>query len=165
MKEKLKELMVSGQFQIFEGSFFDIPSPVPLVTKDQLKEFKRIIIWVTNQYRHASCSGKGRGNFENKYLFDYYKDPIIELENCKISNRVISPGRIFYKAGWIDNADLRQLHEKAANKVRRLFNKGLSPLSPPFKISDGVKKLLLKGYEIELGEGGKKINQNNINGT
>jgi len=52
-----------------------------------------------------------------------------------------------------------------ATKIQRVFSKGLIPISSPFKISKGIEKLLLEGYEIELGEGGMKINKDALEGT
>jgi hypothetical protein len=163
MNERLNELILTEDLHIFNGSSFDAQKPIPISAVDQLKDFSRAIIWVINKYESPICSSKGLGDFENKFLFDYYKQPIIEIDNCKVANNLISPGRVYYKAGWIDNADLRKLHKRMAEKIRRHFNKGLLPISFPFKFSDGIRNLLFKGYELELGHGGKKINRTNIN--
>ena len=157
--------MLSEDFQVFNGIFFDTQNPVPVSNVDQLKEFSRLIIWVNNKYEPAICASKGLGDFENKFLFNHYKQPVIEIENCTVVNKLISPGRVYYKAGWIDNADLQQLHKRMAEKVKRHFNKGLFSISPPFKISDGIKTLISTGYELELGQGGKKINRTNNYGS
>ena len=154
--------MLSEDFQVFNGIFFDTQNPVPVSNVDQLKEFSRLIIWVNNKYEPAICASKGLGDFENKFLFKLYKQPIIEIENCTFVNKLISPGRVYYKAGWIDNADLRHLHKRLAEKIKRDFSKGLFSISPPFKISIGIKALMSEGYEIELGKGGKKIKQIDI---
>lgn len=165
MNERLNELILKEDFQIFNGSLFDTQKPIPVSDVAQLKDFSRAIIWVNNKYELPLCSSKGLGDFENKFLFDYLKQPIIEIDNCKVVKKLISPGRVYYKAGWIDNAELRQLHKRMAEKVKKHFNKGLLPLSSSFKFSDGIKNLLSKGYELELGQGGKKINRPNINGS
>ena len=158
MNTRLNDLILSEHFKVFNGSFFDTEKPVPISTIDDLKTFSRTIIWVKNEHEEAICASKGLGAYKNKFLFDYYKQPIIEVDNCKIINKLISPGRVYYKAGWIDNADLRKLHKRMAERIKRFFSKGLLPISPPFKISSGIKALMSEGYEIELGDGGMKIN-------
>ena len=165
MKARLFDLIASEHFQIFNDSFFDTEIPIPISNSSDLREFSRAIIWVNNKYKLAKCASKGVGTFENKFMFDCYKQPIVEIINCKIINRLISPGRVFYKTGWIENADLRQLHKRKAERIRRLFGKGLMPISPPFKISSGIKDLISEGYEIELGDGGIKLNQVDIKGS
>lgn len=165
IKQRLNELILTDDFQIFNGPCFDTPKPVPVSDVIQLKGFSRVIVWVNNEYEIPLCSSKGLGDFEGKFLFDHFKQPIIEINSCKIVKKLISPGRVYYRAGWIDNAELRSLHKRMAEKVRRHFNKGLLPLFSPFKFSDGIKSLLFKGYELELGRAGKKISQAQINGS
>lgn len=118
---------------------------------------------MNNKFAKSICSQKGKGDYADYYLFDYYYDPIIELDNCKFSNGVISSGRLFYKSGWIKDNELNQIHKKMASKLIRIFSRDLVSIFSPFKISNGVKKLVQDGFEIELGDGGMRLNKENIN--
>lgn len=165
VKEKLDVLFALGQFQVFEGRFFDTETPTPISEKDQVMNNAEYTIWVKNDYCDAKCSVKAQGDYKGKFLFDSYKDPIIELSTCKFDDNLISPGRIYYKAGWVESPELRELHEKMCSKVVRLFKNTLHNLSSPFKISKEIEKLIAAGHEVELGRGGMRINKLNINGT
>lgn len=165
VKEKLDVLFSSGQFQVFEGRFFDTQTPTPISEQDQLNNNADYTIWVNNDYCDAKCSVRGKVDLQGKFLFDGYKGPIIELSMCKFDDKLISAGRIYYKAGWIDNPELRELHKKMCSKVVRLFRKTLHDLSSPFKISKEIEKLVVAGHELELGSGGVRINKMNTNGT
>src|SRR5258705_10437596 len=87
MNTRLNDLILSEHFQIFNGSFFDTEKPVPISNKDDLQNFSRVIIWVNNKYELAICASKGLGAYEDKFLFDHYKQPIIEVDNCIIRKR------------------------------------------------------------------------------
>src|SRR5690606_32952901 len=103
-----------------------------------------------------------QGKYSDYFLFDYYYDPIIELDNCKFSNGLISPGRLFYKTGWIKNIELNLIHKKMAGKLVKIFKKDLLDIPSAFKMSLGVKRLIEEGSEIELGEGGLRLSNKNI---
>lgn len=165
LRDKLIFAQQTGDYKIFIGRFFKNINPIEINNVDELIELDSLTIWVNNSFVEPICSQKGQGDFEDYVLFDYYYDPIIELENCKFSNGLISPGRLFYKTGWIKNNELSLIHKKMASKLVRIFNKDLINVSSPFKISTVVNKLMQEGFEIELGEGGLRLNKENINAS
>jgi hypothetical protein len=165
LRDILRFAQQTGDYKIFIGRFFKNLKPIQINNVDELIDFDSLTIWVNNNFVEPICSQKGRGNFADYVLFDYYNDPIIELDNCKFSNGLISPGRLFYKIGWIKNNELSLIHKKMASKLVRIFNKDLINISSPFKISAGIDKLIRDGYEIELGEGGLRLNIENINAS
>jgi hypothetical protein len=165
MRLRLEDLLSTGLVTLFFGNFFDTNRPAPILTLNEIGEFDDIIIWVNNDTLEPKCSSRGIGDYKDKFLFDYYKDPIIELDNCSYSPKIISPGRLFYKTGYIENESVRQQHIAVAKKAVRIFSKNLLPISKPFKISPQVKNLIEQGYQIELGRGGRVINKTSINST
>ncbi len=165
LKDKLRFVHQTGDYKIFVGRFFKSNNPSQINDIDELVDFDNLTIWVNNKIVEPICSQKGQGEYADYVLFDYYYDPIIELDNCRISNGLISPGRLFYKTGWIKNNELSLIHKKMASKLVRIFNKDLISVSSLFKISVGVNKLMQDGFEIELGEGGLRLNEENINAS
>ena len=107
----------------------------------------------------------GQGEYLNYYTFDYFKDPVIEFTGCIFSDNLISPGRLYYKSGWIENDNLRTKHKKQAQKLLKLFSKNLSVISSPFSVSLGIRELLNNGFELELGKGGMRITKQNMNAS
>jgi hypothetical protein len=95
-------------------------------------------------------------------MFDYYKDPIIQFTDCKRTPTLISPGRIFYKAGWVEHEALRQKHKNWGIRVSRLIDKRLYKLNSIWRISDDVKDWVAKGGNLELGPGGRVVNKDNL---
>ena len=156
---RLKGLLSNGEYLVFKGVFFDNQKPIPVLNIDELENFNDLIIWINNDICDPICTENGKGNYEGKFLFDYYKQPIIEFENCIINDKLISPGRLFFKSGWIENSELRKLHTKKANKMVRQFNLNLIDISKPFKISSDIKEMIFNGYEIELGISGSRLNE------
>lgn len=156
---KLKGLLSNEEYLIFKGVFFDNQKPIPVLNIDELENFNDLIIWVNNDICEPICTEKGEGNYKGKFLFDYYKQPIIEFENCIVDEKLISPGRLFFKTGWIENLELRKLHTKKTNKIVRQFNLNLISVSEQFKISSEIKNLMFNGYEIELGINGIRLNK------
>lgn len=163
LRDKLRLAHQTGDYKIFVGRFFKTNNPIQVSDIDELCDFDSLTIWVNNKFVESICSLKGQCDYTDYFLFDYYYNPIIELDNCRFSNGLISPGRLFYKTGWIKNNELNLIHKKMASKLVRIFNKDLINVSSPFKISAGVEKLIQDGYEIELGEGGLRLNKENIN--
>lgn len=163
----VEELIVSDLYLLFKGNFFNSEQPTPITSQAQIGETKRIIIWIKNQVAEPKCSSKGAGNYIDKFLFDYYFDPIIEFDIETPIDNLILPCRLFYKTGWLKDNLLRDMHIKSTNNLVRTIRKKLetSDKLKPFYISKGTIELLEKGYEFELGQGGRKINKHLINGT
>ena len=160
LKERLQSFLSSGDYTIFSGRFFQTETPHQINNIEDLNCFDNLTIWVNNAFCKPICTHKGQGVYCNDFLFDNYRDPIIELDNCKFSDKLISPGRLFFKSGWIENKELVLLHKKMASKLVRVFKKHLVNFSSPFMVSSGITELMEKGFEVELGEGGKRINNN-----
>jgi hypothetical protein len=115
IQERLNILLLSDEFLVFNGKFFESQNPLPIHKLSELKIFESLTIWVTNKFLTPICSQKGTRDYLNTYLFDTINDPIIELDNCTMFDMRMSPGRLFFKTGWIKNIDLRLLHKKRAN--------------------------------------------------
>jgi hypothetical protein len=164
---EVEELINSDLFLLFNGSFFNSEHPTPLTSSTEIGDSKRLIIWIKNRVTQPKCSCKGAGNYMDKFLFDYYYDPIIEFDIETATDNLISPSRLFYKTGWIADKEVRDIHNKVSNKLVRTIKKKLetSDKLKPFYISKGTVNLLDKGFEIELGPGGKRINKQIINST
>jgi hypothetical protein len=164
---EINQLLNSEDYLLFDKTFFDSESPETVSKITNIESLDRIVIWIKNDKLVPTCSAKGAGQFEGKFLFDVYKDPIIELDIGKKKMRLFSPNRLFYKAGWIDDKELRELHIKSATKLVRTFKKKLITTSriKPFYITESVANHLTNGYELELGEGGMRVTKHNINGT
>jgi hypothetical protein len=167
IRNEVEELINSSLFVLFNGSFFNFEIPTPMTNSKEIGESKRIIIWIKNEITQPKCSKKGAGNYSDKFLFDYYYDPIIEFDIENIVGNLISPSRIFYKAGWIKDKEIRDFHTKATSKLVRTIKKKLKTWDKikPFYISKNTMNLLDNGFEIELGNGGMRLNKQTINGT
>ena len=159
IKERLQYILSTGDYTIFVGRFFMTETPNQINNICDLNRFDSLTIWVNNEFCEPICTHKGQGVYSNDFLFDNYKDPIIELDNCKLTDKLITAGRLYFKSGWIANTELNQLHKKMANKLVRFFKKDLVSISSPFMISSEIEELIEKGFEIELGVGGKRINK------
>lgn len=164
---EIKQLIISDHYLLFDKAFFDSECPEMINEISNIDSIDRIIIWIKNDKRLPTCSSKGLGQMEGKFLFDIYKDPIIEFDLGKTSKKLFSPSRLFYKTGWIDDKEVRELHTKFANKLVRTFKKKLITTSrlKPFYITESVSNHLASDYELELGEGGMRVTKHNINGT
>lgn len=165
--KEVEELIISELFLVFNGSFFNSKHPIPMNSSTEIGDSKRLIIWIKNKITQPKCSNNGAGNYIDKFLFDYYFDPIIEFDIEPSIDNLISPNRLFYKTGWITDKVLREIHAKETNKLVRRIKKKLvaSEKTKPFYISKGTIELLNKGFELELGPGGRKINKQIINST
>jgi hypothetical protein len=152
-KEKLRIVHQTGDYMIFAGRSFKSGRPIAIQNFDGPFVDDDFTIWVKNDFVEPVCSSRGTGDFAECYLFDYYHDPMIELDGCKYSNGLISPGRLFYKAGWIKHPELRLIHKRMASKLLRIFSKGLTNFSSHVKISAGVEKQIQDGFRIEVGLG------------
>ncbi len=164
---EIKQLFISDDYILFDRTFFDSQIPEAISEIKNIDSVDRITIWIKNNKRLPSCSLKGEGQMSGKFLFDNYKDPIIEFDLGKTANKLFSPSRLFYKIGWLEDGELRALHTKLTNKLVRTFKKKLTTTSrlKPFYITESVVKHLANDYELELGEGGMRVNKHNINGT
>lgn len=161
----LLKLVETNEVLIFNGCFFDVEFPEPVNSINDLSDSKELTFWLKNDFVQPKCSGLAGGERAGKFLFDYYNDPIIEFENCIWTEKLISPGRIFYKAGWIQNEELRKLHINWTSRVAKLFTKGLKKLDTPWRISVSIENWVLQGGLVELGKGGKVVGKENINGV
>jgi hypothetical protein len=162
--EEINQLLISEEYLLFEGAFFDSKIPKQINKKGKVGKLDRITIWIRNSKCYPTCSLKGEGEMKGKFLFDIYKDPIIEMDLGSLHNKLFSPGRLYYKTGWIKDEGLRKKHTKLTNKLVRMFKKRLitSGQFKPFYISEEVVKLIKKDHEIELGEGGMGMMKGDI---
>ena len=165
--EEVNQLLLSNNFIIFDKAFFNHEIPEPLSGLANANQISRFIIWIKNSNSDPKCSSKGKGDFSGKFLFDMYKDPIIELDFGHTVDNVISASRLYYKTGWITNEDLREVHIKSTNKIVKFFKKKLTTTNrlKPFYISQDIIALLDRGHELELGTGGMRVTKLNLNGT
>ena len=159
----LHKLMETNE--VFDGTFFNKEYPDPTKNINDLYDSKDLIFWLKNDFIRPRCSRSGGGMMTGKFLFDCYKDPIIQLDNCIWTDSLVSPGRIYYKAGWIENEELRRLHKSWTARVSRLFSKGLKKIDSPWRISSSIENWVIQGGLLELGKGGKLIGKENINGV
>jgi hypothetical protein len=162
IQEKVLTIIASKEAEVFKGPFFDTEFPTPIRSIEELGEFDRLVLWLRNDFKEPRCSVKGSGEMESKYLFDYLYDPIIEIDNITLSNNLMSPGRIFYKSGWIKNEELRKHHKDWANKIYRLFDRNTLKVNKTWRVSKSVEEWIDKGGEIELGRGGMVLNKGKI---
>ena len=167
IKNEVDELINADLYVLFNGSFFNTEHPIGLINSNEIADSKRLIIWIKNDIIPPECSRKATENHKDKFIFDYYFDPIIEFDIASINNNIILPNRLFYKTGWIKDDKLREIHNKATNKLVQTIKNKLSTSDKikPFYISNGTSDLFNNGFEIELGIGGKRINEKTINGT
>jgi len=164
---EIKLLLLSNNYTLFDKTFFDSEIPESISDTEKLNDVDKITIWINNAKYQPKCSSRGAGKMTGKFLFDYYKDPIIEFDLGKTAGKLFSPSRLFYKTGWLEDKDLRELHTKSTNKLVRTFKKKLTTTNrlKPFYISESVIKHLSNDYELELGDGGMRVNKQNINST
>ena len=164
---EINQLLASSSYTLYNGRFFNSETPEPATNIEDFIDCDKMTIWVNNNKYQARCSKEGAGEMSGKYLFDYYKDPIIELDIGKTSDNLRLPSRLFYKTGWVVDAEVRKLHITFTNKLVRAVKKNLTTTQrlKPFYISESVIELLNKNYELELGEGGMRVNKHNLNGT
>jgi hypothetical protein len=162
IKNEIDQLLISKEYTLFKEKFFDSKFPQPVSAKSDLTKTDKMILWINHSLSKPNCSSKGGGEMKGKFLFDLYKDPVIEFDLGKTTGKLISPGRLYYKTGWIEKEELRKLHTKLTNRLVRTFKKKLNPIPnhKPFYISEETIALLNKGYELELGEGGMRVNKN-----
>jgi hypothetical protein len=165
--ELISSLILSGDYIVFEGKFFRGEIPNPFHGEGDISKSKNLVIWVRNSIYYPKCTSIGSEKMTGNFLFDVYKDPVIEFDLGQSNDKLLSPGRLFYKTGWIENEELRQKHTKFTNKVVRTFKKHLftNPSLSPFYISQGIKELLKDGYELELGRGGMRLGEVDLNYT
>jgi hypothetical protein len=160
---KLNTIIKSGEYVVFNGKAFNTRSPEPVADVSQIVGFQELVLWVKDGDSTPVASVVGSDAMAGKFLFDHLKDPVIEVENCSYSDHLISPGRIYFKAGWIEEEGLRKMHQKAANKVLRLFDKDMLRVQQQWRVSPEVKHWVLQGGELELGVNGMRINKEHIN--
>jgi hypothetical protein len=163
----IEELIISDLFLLYIGSFFETEEPINITSALEIKDTKRITIWIKNSLTKPKCSKTGAGEFAKKFMFDIYFDPIIEFDIRNAHDNLLSPSRLYYKAGWVKDNALKELHIKTTQKLVRTIKKKLisSEKLKPFYITKGTLELLDKGYELELGPGGRRINRHTLNGT
>lgn len=166
MISEVNQLILSRDFTVLDERSFDSQTP-KAISKLNIDSSRGITIWINNPIGLPNCSLKGEGSFEGKFLFDIYKDPIIELDFGKEESKLFTPSRLFYKAGLIENKELRDLHSKLANHIVMRFKKKLTTTShlKPFYISNALLEFLSDGYELELGQGGLRVNKDKLLGT
>ena len=158
----LNKLFQSNEIEIFQGGFFKKQIPDHVQSIDDIKEFEELTFWLKNDKRQPVCHPVDRGINEGLFVFDYYRDPIIEFSDCSRKSATISPGRIFYKAGWIVDEDLRKEHEKWAKRVSRVFDKKAKKIDRFWRISDSVINWVNNNGSLELGRGGLLLNKENL---
>jgi len=159
---KIEAIIAMDSFAMFNGKAFTTSTPEPITDVIQTKGFQSLILWVKNGSKIPLASIKGTCALAGNFLFDYLKDPIIEIENCRYVNGLFTPGRIYFKAGWIEDEALRSIHQKAGNKLLRLFDTKTIKVRKVWRVSPNVKKLVMQGSELELGSNGFRISKANI---
>ncbi|WP_207496760.1 hypothetical protein [Aridibaculum aurantiacum] len=164
---EVNELLASRDFIIFDRAFFDDEVPKAVNDFRSIEQVDKLIIWLRNRQSEPRCLSKGTGEMTGKYLFNTYKDPIIQFDIGRTIDKLVSPSRLYYKFGWIADDELRELHGKLTTKIVRSFKKKLitSKRLKPFYISEGINKRLDEGYEVELGKGGMRVSKLELNGT
>jgi hypothetical protein len=163
---ELNDLLLSNNFILFNKAFFTEEVPEPINSITNLNEIDKLTIWVKNSQSEPTCSSKGKEDHNGMFLFDTYKDPVIDLHIGRTIDKTISPTRLYYKTGWIANEELRDLHAKAINKIVRTFKKKLITTNrlKRFYMSHTIIKRLEDGYEVELGKGGMRVTKLNLSG-
>jgi hypothetical protein len=159
---KIEAIIALDSFAMFNGKVFTTSTPEPITDVIQTKGFQSLILWVKNGSKIPLASIKGTGALAGNFLFDYLKDPIIEIENCRYVNGLFTPGRIYFKAGWIEDEVLRSMHQRAGDKLLKLFEANSSKVQKVWRVSLEVKKLVMQGSELELGSNGFRIDKSNI---
>lgn len=159
---KVNTILCSGEFIVFNGTAFNTRTPEPVSELSQVTGFKNLTLWIKNSHRNPLCSSIGSGELAGKFLFDHYKDPVIEIENCSYRDNLVSPGRVYFKAGWVEEEELRKLHQKLGNKVFRVFDKDSLRVEKLWRVSPEVKSWVSQGVELELGINGKRVTKENL---
>ena len=161
---RLNNLIKTEEVDIFQGRYFDKEFPDSVRDISEITNLSELIFWFRNDTKQPKCRLiSNDGIYNGSFSFDYYKDPIIQFSDCNRTPNIISPGRIFYKAGWIEEAQLRKDHEKWARRVSRLFDKDLLKINGFWRISSSVIKWVHNEGCLELGTGGFRINKENLN--
>lgn len=160
---KLNSLIKTGEVNVFQGKFFKKEIPDPVTDINEITDLSKLTFWFKNDVKEPKCYLLHSGVNKGLFLFDYYKDPIIEFSDCIRTSDLISPGRIFYKAGWIEDAQLRQNHKKWSARVTRLFGKDLMKIYNFWRISNPVINWVNNEGCLEFEPGGLKINKENLN--
>lgn len=155
-------IIQSNKVLIFEGIYFEVEYPIPVDDINELINAENLVFWLKNDFVQPRAICSGRGNLEGNFLFNYYRDPIIEFNNCIWREEIISPGRIFYKAGWIENEQLRKLHKNWTARVSKLFSKSQKKIYGTWQISPSIEDWVLQGGLLELGPGGKLVGKEDI---
>jgi len=157
----LLHLLKTNDVLIFNGRFFNNEYPEHINDINEITDLKELTFWLKNDSIMPKGIYISEGELIGKFHFDNYIDPIIEFTNCVWTERLISPGRIFYKAGWIKNERLKDQHIKWALRVSKLFNKGLKKYDL-WRISSSVERWVLQGGLLELGKGGRRIGKEDL---
>jgi hypothetical protein len=159
---KIKAILTMDCFFVFNGKAFNTSKPEPISDVIQTAGFVILILWLKNSRKAPSASIDGAGALAGKFLFDYLKDPILAIENCTYIDGLFTPGRIYFKAGWIEDKELRKEHQNAGNKLLKIFDENTIKVQKVWRVSQNVKKLVMEGCELELGSKGFRINKANI---
>ncbi|WP_419699701.1 hypothetical protein [Mucilaginibacter sp. NFX135] len=159
----LNSLLETYEIEIFNGWSFENEYPQAIKNMTKMQESGMLTFWFKNKFQEPKVSILNSGINKGRFSFDYYKDPIIEFRDCKRTSSLISPGRIFYKAGWVEDEQLRNEHKKWAAKISRHIDKKLKKIDGFWRISDEVENWVMEGGSLELGLGGKIINKENLN--
>lgn len=158
----LNALIDTGEVDIFIGGAFEQEKPAPVSKITTSIDYDYFTLWLKNEFREARGVKMEHGLNKGRFIFDYYKGPIIQFSDCKRTSSLISPGRIFYKAGWVEHDELRQKHKNWGIRVLRLIDKRLHKLNSTWRISEDVKDWVVNGGNLELGPGGKVVNKDNL---
>lgn len=160
---RLESLIKKGEVELFRGRFFENEFPDPVIDINEVRDISQLTFWFKNVVKKPKCYLITHGVNDGLFTFDYYKDPIMHFSDCIRTPNLISPGRIFYKAGWIEDAQLRKNHEKWTKRVSRLFDKDLMKIDGFWRISNSVINWVNSERCLELGTGGFRINKENLN--
>ncbi|WDF76948.1 hypothetical protein PQ469_23985 [Mucilaginibacter sp. KACC 22773] len=158
----LNALIDTCEVDVFIGGAFEQEKPAPVSKITTLIDADYFTLWLKNEFREPKGFKLNHGDNKDRFIFDYYKDPIMQFADCKRTPALISPGRIFYKAGWVEHDELRQKHKNWGIRVSRLIDKRLHKLNSIWRISDDVKDWVVNGGNLELGPGGMIINKYNL---
>jgi len=157
----LNHLLETDEIDIFNGGFFESEFPKPIKNINEISKVENLTFWLKNDIMRPKCYSAVIGAYKDKWLFDYYKDPVILFHDCKRTKTLISPGRIFYKAGWVENVELRKKHKNWTAKVSKVFDRNLKKINNFWRISQTVENWVLNGG-LELGQNGKRIEKKDL---
>jgi hypothetical protein len=158
----LNALIDTNEVEVFIKGSFENERPEPITKINTSIESGYFTIWLKNEFREPKGLKMNHGVDKDRFIFNYYKDPIIQFTDCKRTSSLISSGRIFYKAGWIEHDELRKKHKNWTAKISRLIDKRLNKLNNLWRISDDIKDWVTKGGTLELGPGGMIIDKDNV---